>query len=197
MGNLASVKNAFDYLSIPCEIFSDPSAIPNYDRLLLPGVGAFGKAMENLHASGFEDAIKKAVLINEVPILGICLGMQLLLSNSTEHGSHSGLDIVKGTVTSFKEVVTGMPVPHMGWNDVTLKNSALGNADGSKGTYYFVHSFYCSLEEENYVTGFTEYGIRFHSMFEKDHISGCQFHPEKSQADGLTIFKNFGSKEYA
>ena len=170
MGNLASVKNAFDYLSIPCEIFSDPSAIHNYNRLLLPGVGA---------------------------ILGICLGMQLLLSNSTEHGSHRGLDIVKGSVTSFKEVVTGMPVPHMGWNDVTLKNSALGNADGSKGTYYFVHSFYCSLEEENYVTGFTEYGIRFQSMFEKDHISGCQFHPEKSQADGLTIFKNFGSKEYA
>lgn len=199
MGNLASVKNALDHLSLPSEIFDDASKIYRYNRLILPGVGAFGKAMENLRSSGFEDAIKEAVLIKQVPILGICLGMQLLLSTSTEHGTHEGLNIVKGEVKNFKEVISELPVPHMGWNDVIFKKKSelFEGQLNTTGTFYFVHSFFCTLENEDYVTGITEYGIHFNSVFEKDHVAGCQFHPEKSQADGLLIFKNFASRTYA
>jgi glutamine amidotransferase len=194
MGNLASVLNAMNHLSVHAEIFADPAHINKYDKLILPGVGAFGQAMKNLKELGFEEKIKEAVLVKHKPILGICLGMQLLLSQSTEHGIHNGLDLVPGKVDDFAGMITGLPVPHVGWNDVKINNSRLF-PDNSPQTpdFYFVHSFYCRLQEEQYVTGFTEYGITFHSMFEKENIAGCQFHPEKSQRHGLEIFKRFGS----
>lgn len=198
MGNLASVKNAFDYLAISAEIFSDPKEITGYDKLILPGVGAFGQAMQNLRSTGFEVAIREAVLSRKVPILGICLGMQLLLSRSSEHGDHEGLDLVKGEVINFRKEITDLPIPHMGWNDLEVKNTSLvSTANGEKPSFYFVHSFFCRLEEPAYVTGFAHYGIPFHAMFEREHISGCQFHPEKSQKHGLGIFVNFAAKDYA
>jgi glutamine amidotransferase len=198
MGNLASVKNAFDYLNIPSEIFSDPGEIANYDKLLLPGVGAFGQAMQNLRSSGFEKAIRESVSSRKVPILGICLGMQLLLSRSSEHGEHEGLDLVKGEVINFGKEIKDLPVPHMGWNDLDIKDSSLVSpSNGEKPSFYFVHSFFCRLQEPQYVTGFAQYGIPFHAMFERGHISGCQFHPEKSQKNGLGIFVNFASKSHA
>lgn len=198
MGNLGSVRNALDYLSVPNEIVGRPKELFNYSSLILPGVGAFGKAMENLRSGGLDGAIKEAVIERKIPILGICLGMQLMLSHSTEHGDHEGLDLVRGEVINFGDYVKDLPVPHMGWNDVMLRNSALSEtSDSEKPSFYFVHSFFCRLEEERYVTGIANYGIPFHAMFEKENISGCQFHPEKSQKHGLTIFKNFAKKDYA
>ncbi len=198
MGNLASVKNALDFLSLDAEIFDNPDHIGEYEKLILPGVGAFGQAINNLRSSGFEQAIRSSVLEKRVPILGICLGMQLLLSESVEHGKHTGLNLVAGGVYNFNDIVSDLPVPHMGWNNVQLKNSglAISTPDDPAPSYYFVHSFYCKLQEQQYATGIAEYGIPFHAMFEKGHIAGCQFHPEKSQKNGLTIFANFAAKNY-
>ena len=194
MGNLASVLNALNHLSIDAGIFDTPGSIVNYDKLILPGVGAFGQAMENLNKSGFDEEIKEAVLVRKKPILGICLGMQLMLTQSTEHGIHKGLDLVAGKVENFSAILSDLPVPHVGWNGVKARGSRLIPDDLPEvPDFYFVHSFYCRLDDTNYATGHTEYGINFHSMFEKDNIAGCQFHPEKSQRVGLEIFKKFAA----
>lgn len=194
MGNLASVKNAFDYLNINSTIISIPDQLKHMDKIVLPGVGAFGMAMENLNKTGFSDAIKKIVLVQKKPILGICLGMQLLLNSSTEHGEHTGLGIINGKVLFFGDKITDQPIPHMGWNDVLYNNrSKLYNNIEPSPTYYFVHSYYCKLDDPVYASGITNYGIDFDSSIEKEHIFGCQFHPEKSQKNGLAIFKNFDS----
>jgi imidazole glycerol-phosphate synthase subunit HisH len=191
MGNLASVENALNYLSIPNEIFSNPLHIKKYDKIILPGVGAFGNAMKNLINSGFYDTIKEEVLVKNKPILGVCLGMQLLLSQSTEHGFHKGLNLIEGTVTHFKERFTHLPIPHMGWNDVIPQKSSLLPTESSDNCFYFVHSYYCMIADTNDIAGITDYGIDFHSMVERKHIFGCQFHPEKSQKAGMNIYQSF------
>jgi glutamine amidotransferase len=194
MGNLASVKNALDYLSIPSIIIADPLELATVDKIILPGVGAFGMAMQNLNNTGFSLALKELVLEKKVPILGVCLGMQLLLASSTEHGNHEGLGIIDGKVLFFGEVTKDLPIPHMGWNEVEYAaNSLLFKNIDSSPDYYFVHSYYCQLSEPGYAVGITSYGIDFHSSLEKEHIFGCQFHPEKSQKSGLAIFKNFNT----
>ncbi|MCG2616074.1 imidazole glycerol phosphate synthase subunit HisH [Terrimonas sp. NA20] len=194
MGNLASVRNALEHLSIPCKIVTDATELREADKLILPGVGAFGMAMDNLNRSGLSDEIRELVLVKKKPILGICLGMQLLLDQSVEHGVHNGLSIVNGEVLFFGEVVKDQPIPHMGWNDVEVKNNAvLFNGIESPSSYYFVHSYYCALKRHEDVAAVTDYGINFHSSIESGHIFGCQFHPEKSQQKGLCIFKNFNS----
>lgn len=194
MGNLASVKNAFDYLKIESEIINTPGELKSVDKIVLPGVGAFGRAMENLNSLGFTNEIKEFVVVNRKPILGICLGMQLLLDSSTEHGSFSGLGIVQGRVLFFGNEIVGMPIPHMGWNNVIYnQDSKLYKDIEPSPSYYFVHSYYCKLDNPGHVSATTEYGINFHSSIENEHIYGCQFHPEKSQKNGLAIFKNFDS----
>lgn len=193
MGNLASVKNALDYLEIESKIIDNPSDLEKIDKMILPGVGAFGMAMDNLNNSGFSSVIKELVMVKQKPILGICLGMQLLLESSTEHGHHTGLGIIEGQVKMFDKDLIRLPVPHMGWNTVTaeIMNKVLFKNHEIDATYYFVHSYYCSIKDTSSVAGITEYGIPFHSSIEKNNIFGCQFHPEKSQKSGLNIFKNF------
>lgn len=191
MGNLASVQNALNYLSIPNEIFSNPLEIKKYEKIILPGVGAFGNAMENLKNSGFYDAIREEVLVKNKPILGVCLGMQLLLSNSTEYGFHDGLNLIEGSVRHFKEKFTHLSIPHIGWNDVFSQKNTLLTKESINNCFYFVHSYYCIVTNPNEVAGITYYGIDFHSMVEKKHIFGCQFHPEKSQKSGMEIYKSF------
>ncbi|MHA4843887.1 imidazole glycerol phosphate synthase subunit HisH [Flavitalea antarctica] len=194
MGNLGSVKNALDFIEAPSRIISETAELKMVDKILLPGVGAFGMAMENLHRLGFAEAIKDLVLNTKVPILGVCLGMQLLFESSIEHGCHEGLGLIKGKVNSFKDVVSGLPIPHMGWNSVEFNPGArLFKSIGPSPNMYFVHSYFCKADAENDVSGTTEYGIRFQSSVESGHIFGCQFHPEKSQKDGLMIYKNFNS----
>ncbi len=194
MGNLASVRNSFDYLGIKSKIIDNPINLVEVDKILLPGVGAFGMAMDNLNKTGFSDAIKELVQVNKKPILGICLGMQLLLESSTEHGIHKGLDLIKGQVLFFGKSIDNLTIPHIGWNEVTFNSkSTLSDNLTVTPTFYFVHSYYCKLKYPEHIAGTTDYGINFHSALEDKHIFGCQFHPEKSQKNGLAVFKNFNS----
>lgn len=194
MGNLASVKNALDYLNLPNMIVNQPSDIETCDKYILPGVGAFGEAMLKITNNSYSDKLKEYVLMRKRPILGICLGMQLLLESSVEFGFNEGLSFVKGSVSSFGDKIKDLPIPHVGWNSVlSPPNSRLmKGVDENEKNFYFVHSYYCDLEEEKIIKGQTYYGFMFDAMFEKENIYGVQFHPEKSQKSGLTLLKNFG-----
>lgn len=192
MGNLASVKNALDFLNVKSTIIDDPDELRKVDKIILPGVGAFGMAMQNLHKSGFALAIQESVLVRKIPILGICLGMQLLFESSTEHGLNTGLGIADGRVLFLGEAFNSLPIPHIGWNSVEYNDRAtLFNGLNKSPTYYFVHSYYCEILNPAQVAGVTEYGIIFHSSLEANNVFGCQFHPEKSQKNGLTVYSNF------
>ena len=192
MGNIQSVCNALDYLEINHLVINNLEDFKAVEKLILPGVGAFGMAMKNLEESGFRSKIDDLVLNKKIPILGICLGMQLLLSESSEFGHHKGLNYVNGEVLNFKEVLTDLPVPHIGWNSLkATQNNSLLNSEFNNSDVYFVHSFYCSLQNVEEIAATTNYGLDFVSMLERDHIYGCQFHPEKSQTTGLSIFNNF------
>lgn len=193
VGNIASVKNAIEHIGARCELLHHPSEIERVDKLILPGVGAFEVAMYHLQHGGWDKALHSYATLK--PILGLCLGMQLLLEESEEHGIHKGLGLVQGKVKSLKSVVADLPVPHMGWNALTFqKQSALLNGvDPTQNDVYFVHSFYCELSNRNDVLATTNYGIEIDVMLQKDSIFGCQFHPEKSQVNGLQILKNFSA----
>lgn len=191
MGNLKSVKNSLDYLNISNKFVNNARDIKGCDKLILPGVGAFGQAMEQLNDLGFIVALNKFATQNK-PLLGLCLGMQLLLESSEEHGFNKGLGFVKGRVLNFKGRVGKLPIPHVGWNNVkVVKNNPLLAGLKNEVSCYFVHSFYSDLDNKSEVIAVTDYGFEFDSVFAKDNIFGCQFHPEKSQRDGLQILKNF------
>ena len=191
MCNLQSVKNSLDYLKIRNKFVDSPSEIKNCDKLILPGVGAFGIAMERLNKIGFTKQIKEFANQGN-PLLGICLGMQLLMDSSEEYGHYSGLGLIKGGVFDFRNKVRNLPVPHVGWNEVIKsKESKLLKNVESGSSFYFVHSFYCDLTNRDEVIATTDYGFKFDSVLEIGNIYGCQFHPEKSQQDGLSILRNF------
>ena len=194
MGNLASVKNALDHLNLSNQIVSDPLDLSRFDKLILPGVGAFKMAMKNLSVTGFQNEIMEAVSVKKIPILGICLGLQLLYERSFEHGRQEGLALIKGEVKALYDKVPGLVIPHMGWNDVFTNGTSLllHSADIDDCCFYFVHSFYCEAADRSIVTGTTDYGLWFDAVIEKENIFGCQFHPEKSQKAGLTLLKKFG-----
>ncbi len=192
MGNLASVSNAFTKLNIETSIESDPKNIQNYDKLLLPGVGAFGDAMDHLKKSGMDEAIKNFAASGK-PLLGICLGMQLLFDSSEEFGNHKGLGLIEGSVKAFDPSHFDHPlkVPHMGWNELfAQKQSPL--FDGMKKEFYlyFVHSYHVVCDDK-YTIGATHYGYKFTSAVQKNNIYGFQPHPEKSHDNGLKILENF------
>ncbi len=191
VGNLKSVKNSLDFLNIPNKIVSKPDEISTCEKIILPGVGAFGAAMEKLNMLGFAEVIKKFAA-NQKPILGICLGMQLLFEESYEHGHHQGLGLIKGKVLPFREKINDLPIPLIGWNGINKENESmlLKNIDNDS-SFYFVHSFYCEPENHDVTMASSDYGIKFAAIVHKDNIFGCQFHPEKSQASGLKILENF------
>ncbi len=192
MGNLRSVQNAFLKMGKEVTIVSDPKEIQKYDKLILPGVGAFGDAMEHLKQNGMDEAIK--IFANSgKPLLGICLGMQLLLESSDEFGAHEGLGLIPGIVRKFdtSKFKTHLKVPHMGWNELFVKKqSSLFKGLEDEIYLYFVHSFHAICDEQ-YIIGETEYGYPFASAINKDNIYGFQPHPEKSHDNGLKILKNF------
>ena len=195
VGNLTSVKNSLDFLKIPNAFITAPKEIKKFDKIILPGVGAFGAAMEKLDKLGFAGEIKKFAASGK-PILGICLGMQLLFDESSEHGHHKGLGLIKGRVLPFSEKVTKLPIPLVGWNSITKNGeSPLLMGINSSSSFYFVHSFYCEPKEKSVIAASSDYGIKFASIIHKNNIFGCQFHPEKSQAAGLQILKNFSNIE--
>lgn len=190
MGNLRSLHNALDYLGIEAEVLQTPERAAEHSHLIVPGVGAFGKAMENLVASGFVPAIRAHVTAGK-PLLGICLGMQLLATKSFEFGEHEGLGLVPGRIEQF-EASEAFPVPHVGWNtiDATQKHPVFSKAKKSID-YYFVHSFHFVADEPSMVLATTEYGRTFSAVVGKGNVVGCQFHPEKSQAGGLALLDGF------
>ena len=190
MGNLRSVSKALEHLGAACEITSDPERVAGAERLILPGVGAFGDAMAELERRGLVPAIKRYVAGGR-PMLGICLGMQVLMDASEEAPGVAGLGLIPGMVRRFR---TSLKVPHMGWNGVRQIAAAplfRGIADGEH--FYFVHSYYCDPDAAgaDAVAGRTDYALDFPSVLWRGNILATQFHPEKSQRIGLKMLENF------
>jgi len=192
MGNLASVINAFESVDANIAVESDPSKLKNYDKLILPGVGAFADAMEHLKSNGMDEAVKAYAQTGK-PLLGICLGMQLLFESSEEFGVTQGLGLIEGKVVAFDESKFDqkLKVPHMGWNELFVQNDTKLFDGLEKEFYlYFVHSFHAVCDDK-YAIGKTYYGYEFVSAVKKDNIYGIQPHPEKSHENGLKIIENF------
>jgi len=192
MGNLASVKNAFAKLGKETVVESNPAKFKEYDKLILPGVGAFGDAMEHLRERGMIEFIQEFAASGK-PILGICLGMQLLFESSEEFGEHEGLGLIKGDVKAFDESKFSEPlkVPHMGWNRMFTTEHPLFEGLDKNHYLYFVHTFHVTCDNKNDIIGETEYGYRFTSAVAHKNIMGIQPHPEKSHENGLKILENF------
>jgi glutamine amidotransferase len=192
MGNLRSVQKGIERVGGEARITSDATEIRDAEKLILPGVGAFGDAMAEINRRGLADPIRDFVQSGR-PFLGICLGLQLLFERGFEHGEHEGLGILAGDVVRF-ELPATMKIPHMGWNTVTKKNDCpiLQNvADGTH--FYFVHSYYVRPSDSNVVALECNYGIDFCAMIWRDNLFATQFHPEKSQRDGLGLLAEFAN----
>jgi len=192
MGNLRSVSNAFDKIGSHVEVVSDPEKLKNFDKVILPGVGAYKDAMEHLQSNGLQESILEFAKSGK-PLLGICLGMQLLLESSEEFGFTSGLGLIEGSVKEFdkSKFEQKLKVPHMGWNELFVQKDSKLFTGMSKEIYlYFVHSFHATCKDE-FVIGKTFYGYDFVSAVEKENIYGFQPHPEKSHENGLKILENF------
>ena len=192
-GNIQAISNIYKRLNIPHAIASEPGDLASVDRLLLPGVGAFDQAMGELERSGLRQALEQAVVAEGRPILGICVGMQLL-AKSSEEGSATGLGWIDGVVRKFDERALGQSthLPHMGWNTVTpLKDSPLFDEVDLSAGYYFLHSYFFSCHSQADVLAVTDYGAPFASAVSKGNILGVQFHPEKSHQAGIQLLRNF------
>lgn len=196
MGNLASVINAFTKVGVDARLESNPAKLNQYDKLILPGVGAFGDAMEHLKENGMDEAVKNFAASGK-PLLGICLGMQLLFDSSEEFAKDAngtqGLGLIPGKVVAFDENKFDHPlkVPHMGWNELFVQNDTAIFDGLAKDFYlYFVHSFHAVCEDK-YAIGKTHYGYEFVSAVQNGNIYGIQPHPEKSHDNGLKIIENF------
>jgi glutamine amidotransferase len=187
MGNRRSVEKALEHVGARPRITADHEAIRAADGLVLPGVGAFPEAMRRIGALGLDDLLRERVAAG-VPLLGICLGMQLLFERTTEHEGAAGLGILSGEVTALR----APRLPHIGWNLVALERpAALTDGLGPATAFYHVHSFACRPADPADVVGVAEYGERFASIVEHGTVSGAQFHPEKSSRDGLALLRNF------
>ena len=194
MGNIGSIANMFKYLGIDSSIESDPDKIKNASKIVLPGVGSFDTAMKKIKEKNLLEVLNEKALKEQVPILGICLGMQLLTKSSQE-GVLDGLGWIPAKSISFKNrVESSLKVPHMGWNIVKqTQYSRLteGFETFEESKFYFVHSYFVQVEEEKNSLLKTVYGVEFDSAIVKDNIFGVQFHPEKSHKFGMKLFENF------
>jgi imidazole glycerol-phosphate synthase subunit HisH len=187
MGNRRSVEKALEHVGAQPALTADHDVIRSADGVVVPGVGAFPEAMRRLRATGLDEVVTERAEAG-VPVLGLCLGMQLLFESSEEHEGASGLGLLPGRVTALR----GPRVPHIGWNLVTFRRDArLVDGLGEAAAFYHVHSFVCEPEDEGDVVGRGEYGARFVSIVERGNVMGCQFHPEKSSRDGLALLRNF------
>lgn len=195
MGNLRSVQKGFEKIGREAVITGDPQVVLQAERIVLPGVGAFRDCMHNLEQGGFVEPILK-VIAEGRPFLGICVGMQLLCTDSVEFGLYSGLNVIPGHVLRFPDRMTvngeNLKVPQMGWNQLSFKRRppAFDGIDNGSNVY-FVHSYYVKPDDSTVIATTTDYGIEFCSSVWKDNVVATQFHPEKSQGIGLQILKNF------
>jgi len=189
-GNIKSVEKALLLQGQEVKITRDKEEILKADKVILPGVGAFGDAMEKIHQYGLEDVIRQ-VVEKETPFLGICLGLQLLFESSDETPGVQGLGILKGKILRIPEA-DGLKIPHMGWNSLKYPvEGRLFKGIPEDSYVYFVHSYYLEAEDESIVTATTEYSTLIHASVEQGNVFACQFHPEKSSDVGITILKNF------
>ena len=189
-GNIKSVEKALQKLGADVVITKDPQVILSADKVILPGVGSFGDAMNNLKKYGLDEVIHR-VVEKGTPFLGICLGLQLLFERSDESPEAVGLGILKGEILRIPDA-EGLKIPHMGWNSLHLQNNGRLFQGLKENDYvYFVHSYYLKAEDESIVKATTNYSVNIHASVEKDNVFACQFHPEKSSDVGLKILKNF------
>lgn len=192
LGNLFSVAKAFQRIGAEARISGDPEDLRQAERLVLPGVGAFGDGMENLRAKGLIEALKTEVLENKKPFLGICLGLQLLAEKGYEYGEHGGLGFVRGDVRKLKVESFGLKVPHIGWNEVEIvREHSLFAGFKPKSEFYFLHSYQLDCGDGIDRAATAEYGETITAAIARDNMFATQFHPEKSQEAGLKLLENF------
>lgn len=191
IGNLRSVEKAFTAQGIDAIVTRDENVLRSADKLVLLGVGAFGYAMQSLRELGFDELVIEAAHVGK-PIIGLCVGLQMMFEEGHEFGVHKGLGLLKGRVVKFPE---NLHVPHIGWNQVALqkphRQHPIFRDLEDQSFFYFVHSYYVEPEDTSCVMGTTDYGITYASICGRDNIVGVQFHPEKSQETGLRLLKNF------
>jgi imidazole glycerol-phosphate synthase subunit HisH len=192
MGNQRSVLNAFDAIGAPAELVADPAQVVAAERVVLPGVGAFRDAIAALRERGLAQAVRDAAAAGR-PVLGVCLGMQLLATRSLEFGEHEGLDLIAGSVERIR-TEPALRIPHVGWNDLEVRRpDAILGGLGPKPTFYYVHSYELLPDDPETVTGVTDYGRAVTATVGAGNVFGVQFHPEKSAADGLTLLRGFAA----
>ncbi len=191
MGNRRSVEKALEHVGAHVELTGDPERIVAAHGVVVPGVGAFPEGMRRLESAGLDEVVRERAAAG-VPVLGICLGMQLLFESSTEHEGADGLGLIPGTVTALE--TAGAKLPHIGWNEVSfLRPGALVEGLGPSAAFYHVHTYVCRPSDREDVVGVGEYGERFVSIVERGNVLGAQFHPEKSSRAGLALLGNFVS----
>lgn len=191
VGNLRSVEKAFEAIGARAAVTSDPAAIREAERLVVPGVGAFGECARRLRESGLDKLVLEAAE-RDKPVLGLCVGLQLMFDEGHEFGVHQGLGLMRGRVVRFPE--NGPRVPQIGWNQIEdISRHSLLEGLANQTYFYFVHSFYIEAEDPKDVLAVTEYGIRYPSVCARGSVCGVQFHPEKSQDAGLRLLANFAS----
>lgn len=189
-GNIKSVEKALLYLGEQVVLTRDAKIIQNADKVILPGVGSFGEAMKRIRGYGLDEIIKN-VVESKKPFLGICLGLQLLFERSEESEGVDGLGILKGEILKIPEN-DGIKIPHIGWNSLNFRGkSRLFEGMSEEAYVYFVHSYYLKAADESIVSATAQYGTTIHAAVESGNVFACQFHPEKSSAQGLQILKNF------
>ncbi|MCA0431116.1 MAG: imidazole glycerol phosphate synthase subunit HisH [Bacteroidetes bacterium] len=196
MGNLLSVKNAVEYLGHEVEIITSANEVENYDKLILPGVGAFPDCMNNLNKKGFVEILQNQVVDNKKPILGICLGMQVMATIGNELIKTSGLNWIDGEVELMQVTDKQYRIPHVGWAETFIKNHFIFDGIKSIPEFYFVHSYHMKCLNESNVIATINHQNNYTAAICKNNIIGCQFHPEKSQELGLLVLKNFITKNF-
>tara|TARA_B100000963_G_C22523286_1_gene624052 strand:- start:386 stop:1006 length:621 start_codon:yes stop_codon:yes gene_type:complete len=198
LGNIRAFKNIFDYLNIKNQVADSVTLLNNSSKIILPGVGSFDHAMDLINKSGLRNALEDLVINKEIPLLGICVGMQIL-GNQSDEGKSSGLGFIDGEIKLFNNLYAEnpLPLPHMGWNSIISKNNdkLLSNIE-LDSRFYFLHSYYFSCNDEINSISKTRYGIDFSSSVNKKNIYGVQFHPEKSHLNGINLLKNFSELEF-
>jgi len=197
MGNVRSVLNALNFIDEEAVITADAHILDNASRIILPGVGAFGDAMTNLESRNLIDMLHRQVFEKGKPILGICLGMQLFATNSTEHGCHKGLGWFDAEVIQFELKDTSLKIPHMGWNEIEpqVEHPLFAKLNKEHFVFYFVHSFHIVCSNPRNVVATCNYGYPFAAAVFRENLFAVQFHPEKSQDNGLQVLENFVSWE--
>lgn len=191
-GNIQAIRNIYKRLKIDTFIINKPEDVSQATKLILPGVGAFDEAIGKLGKSGLRNVLDKAVLKKNIPVMGICVGMQIM-ANKSEEGALEGLGWIPGSVKSFdiSQIKTVPKIPHMGWNNISATKHPIFNGIDDKVGFYFLHSYFFNAEKKENVIASTHYQHEFNSAVNSKNIFGFQFHPEKSHTNGIKLFKNF------